>query len=65
VVLGRAFDGASESNIGDALKRYENSRKERTARVQIGSRGNEWLKEGGNADWVYAYDANSAPLEAA
>jgi salicylate hydroxylase len=65
VVLGRSFDGAGESNVADALKRYENTRKARTARVQIGSRGNEWLKEGGNADWVYAYDANSAPLEAA
>jgi salicylate hydroxylase len=65
VVLGRAFAGAGESNIAEALKRYENARKARTARVQIGSRGNEWLKEGGNADWVYAYDANSAPLEAA
>jgi salicylate hydroxylase len=30
--------------------------------VQLGSRGNEWLREGGNADWVYAYDAWSAPL---
>jgi salicylate hydroxylase len=30
--------------------------------VQIGSRGNEWLKEGGNADWVYAYDAAAEPL---
>jgi salicylate hydroxylase len=65
VVLGRAFDGAQELNVADALKRYEDARKARTARVQIGSRGNEWLKEGGNADWVYAYDASSAPLEAA
>jgi salicylate hydroxylase len=65
VVLGRVFEGADESDIAEALKRYENTRKGRTARVQIGSRGNEWLREGGNADWVYGYDATSAPLEAA
>jgi salicylate hydroxylase len=37
-------------------------RRDRTARVQIGSRGNEWLREGGNADWVYAHDVWSTPL---
>jgi salicylate hydroxylase len=62
VVLGRALEGVSRSNVAHALAVYENSRKERTARVQIGSRGNEWLKEGGNADWVYGYDAWSTPL---
>jgi salicylate hydroxylase len=62
VVLGRALDGVSQGGVPGALARYENSRRERTARVQIGSRGNEWLKEGGNADWVYGYDAWTAPL---
>lgn len=47
-----------------ALKRCENARKDGTAGVQLGSRGNE-LKQGGNADWVYAYAASDAPLEAA
>jgi len=60
VVLGRALEGATGNTVPAALARYENARKERTARVQIGSRGNEWLKEGGNADWVYGYDAWSA-----
>jgi len=62
VVLGRALAGVTTDGVERALLRYENARKERTARVQIGSRGNEWLKEGGNADWVYGYDAASAPL---
>lgn len=61
-VLGRALENVDETTIEGALKRYERARSERTARVQIGSRGNEWLKQGGNADWVYGYDANSAPL---
>jgi salicylate hydroxylase len=30
--------------------------------VQLGSRGNNWLREGGNADWVYGYDAWTVPL---
>jgi salicylate hydroxylase len=62
VVLGRALRGTDAGNLGAALHRYETARKERTAKVQIGSRGNEWLKEGGNADWVYSYDACSVPL---
>jgi salicylate hydroxylase len=65
VVLGRALNGVTEAGIPSALKRYEDARKERTARVQIGSRGNEWLKQGGNADWVYAYDATAVPLDKA
>ena len=65
VVLGRALAGVDAQGVEAALRRYETARKERTARVQIGSRGNEWLKEGGNADWVYGYDAWSAPLSAA
>ncbi len=57
VVLGRALKDVDASGIAPALQRYESARKNRTARVQIGSRGNEWLKEGGNADWVYGYNA--------
>ncbi|UTW10150.1 FAD-dependent monooxygenase [Marinobacterium rhizophilum] len=62
VVLGRAFEGVTRTDVGQALQCYENARKERTARVQRGSRGNEWLKAGGNADWVYGYDAWNVPL---
>ncbi len=57
VVLARALQGVDQPGVAAALARYENTRKERTARVQRGSRGNEWLKQGGNADWVYGYDA--------
>jgi salicylate hydroxylase len=63
VVLGKATSGIGRSDIDAALKRYEGARKERTARVQIGSRGNEWLREGGNADWVYGYDAGAVKWE--
>jgi salicylate hydroxylase len=65
VVLGRALDGVRSADAAEALRTYEHTRKDRTARVQIGSRGNEWLKDGGNADWVYGYDAWSVPLKVA
>jgi salicylate hydroxylase len=62
VVLSRALDGVERAGVPAALRRYEAARRDRTARVQMGSRGNEWLKDGGNADWVYGYDAWSTPL---
>jgi salicylate hydroxylase len=57
IVLARMLEGVDHENVPAALKRYETARKERAARIQIGSRGNNWLREGGNADWVYGYDA--------
>jgi len=62
VVLGRSLEGVDAAGLPAAFSRYEGARKERTARVQLGSRGNEWLKEGGNADWVYGYDAWTVKL---
>ncbi len=53
VVLARCLADA----VPAALARYQRARHERTSRIQIGSRSNAWLKEGGNADWVYDYDA--------
>ncbi|NVK43705.1 MAG: FAD-dependent monooxygenase [Oceanospirillaceae bacterium] len=60
VVLGRAMAGVARDGVAQAFLRYEEARKARTAKVQRGSRGNEWLKAGGNADWVYGYDAWTA-----
>ena len=64
VMLARALEGVGPNEAPAALQRYENSRRERTARVQIGSRGNEWLREGGNADWLYGYNVWQAELAA-
>jgi salicylate hydroxylase len=57
IVLARMLEAVDRQGVPAALKRYEAARQERTARIQIGSRGNNWLREGGNADWVYGYDA--------
>lgn len=61
ILLGRALSDVSEG-IPAALIAYEDARRDRTAAVQRGSLANDWLKEGGNADWVYGYHAWSAPL---
>lgn len=58
VVLGRCLAGVTtRADAERALKTYESARRERTAQIQIGSRGNQWMKTQGNADWVYGYDA--------
>ncbi len=62
VVLARCLADASLDTVPAALARYQAARHDRTSRIQIGSRGNEWLKAGGNADWVYDYDAWIVPL---
>lgn len=65
VVLARCVDAsASPADLPQALARYEALRRERTGQIQLGSRGNNWLKAGGNADWVYGYDAWQVPLAA-
>ncbi len=62
IVLARSLEAVGVDGVPAALLRYENARKARTAKIQIASRGNEWLKKGGNADWVYGYDAWATPL---
>jgi salicylate hydroxylase len=63
VVLSRALaEVATPAEVPDALRRYEDARRDRTARVQLGSLANDWMKGQGNADWVYGYDAWTAPL---
>ncbi|MFV0243810.1 MAG: FAD-dependent monooxygenase [Qingshengfaniella sp.] len=62
VVLSRALDGVDLGGVEAALERYETERKPRTAQVQRNSLANEWMKNAGNADWVYGYDAWSVKL---
>ena len=64
VVLARCLiEGVAD--IPAALRRYEQARMARTAEIQVASRGNAWLRAGGNADWVYGYDAWNVPLDPA
>jgi len=57
---------AQVQQLGDvalALQRYAAARQARTAEIQIGSRGNQWMKTQGNADGVYGYDAWGLDLD--
>ncbi len=62
VVLSRCLDGVERDGIATALKRYEESRKERTARIQQVSRLNDMEKIKATVDSCYSYDAWTAPL---
>ncbi len=63
VVLARCLGLAdSPAGVPAALQRYAAARQARASRIQIGSRGNNWLRAGGNADWVYGYDAWAVPV---
>lgn len=61
IILGRCL--AEPGDVPAALVRYQALRRKRASDIQIGSRGNAWLREGGNADWVYGYDAWTASLD--
>ncbi|MFF2650817.1 FAD-dependent monooxygenase [Streptomyces sp. NPDC058045] len=62
VVLARCL--AEESRTPEeSLLAYQAARLPRTSRVQLGSRANDWLKSGGDADWLYGYDAWSEPTD--
>ena len=63
-VLSRCLDGVARDGVADAFRRFEATRRERTARVQQTSRTNTWLRQKTDTDWVYAYDAWTTPLAA-
>jgi len=63
-VLSRCLDGVEREGIAGAFRRFEATRKPRTTRVQQTSRTNTWLKDKTDTDWVYAYNAWTAPLAA-
>lgn len=63
VVLARCLAQAHQlDDVAPGLQRYAAARQARTAEIQIGSRGNQWMKTQGNADGVYGYDAWSTGL---
>ncbi len=64
-ILARCLEGVDAAGVAAALKRYEATRLERTARMQLTSRQNAWGKGVTDTDWVYGYNAWTAPLAAA
>jgi 6-hydroxynicotinate 3-monooxygenase len=61
-VLARCLEGVERAGIAPALRRYEANRQARTARMQLTSRQNAWGKGATDTDWVYGYNAWTAPL---
>ncbi|HXC53961.1 MAG TPA: hypothetical protein VNU97_01575, partial [Rhizomicrobium sp.] len=61
-ILSRCLAAVDRDGIAGALATYEATRQERTARVQLTSRQNSWGKGVTDADWVYGYNAWTAPL---
>lgn len=56
VVLVRALTEHDELSVPERLRCYEDARRDRTARIQRGSRANDWLKDGDDGDWLYGHD---------
>jgi salicylate hydroxylase/6-hydroxynicotinate 3-monooxygenase len=63
-ILARCLAGVDRDGVPDAFRRFEATRKDRTARVQATSRTNTWLRDRTDPDWLYGYDAWEAPLAA-
>jgi salicylate hydroxylase len=63
-ILARCLSGVAAGDVGGALLRYSHTRRERTSRMQSGSRSDTSGTWGGR-DWVYGYDAYAAPLSGA
>jgi salicylate hydroxylase/6-hydroxynicotinate 3-monooxygenase len=61
-VLARCV--AELDDIADAFRLYEATRKPRASMVQTGSSANTWMRNATNPDWLYGYDAWTAPLTA-
>jgi 6-hydroxynicotinate 3-monooxygenase len=64
VLLTRCLE-AGPDDIPAAFRRYETVRRERTAQIQGTSQKNTWMREATDPDWVYGYDAWTAPLDPA
>jgi salicylate hydroxylase/6-hydroxynicotinate 3-monooxygenase len=63
-ILARCLNGIGREEIVTAFARYEATRKERTARIQLTSRENRWGRGATDTEWVYGYNAWTAPLPA-
>jgi len=61
-ILSRCLESVDPDGWEGAFQTYENTRKTRTAKVQIMSGANTFMSTRADADWVYAYDAWQEPL---
>jgi 6-hydroxynicotinate 3-monooxygenase len=62
VVLARCIDFEEGLDPTAMFERYERLRFDRTSKIQLGSRGNTWMRDGMDIDWLYGYDPMTVPL---
>jgi len=63
VILARCLAGVEPDGIASAFRRYEANRRQRATDIQQQSNENTFLRRPGGTDWVYGYDASTAPLD--
>ncbi|HEY4270344.1 MAG TPA: FAD-dependent monooxygenase [Galbitalea sp.] len=63
VILTRLLVRDGFDDLPATFANYEAVRKPRTSRIQLGSRGNDWLRFPTDPHWVYGYDAWTASLD--
>ncbi|MGX9963533.1 FAD-dependent monooxygenase [Roseomonas sp. F4] len=63
VILSRCLAETDAGGIETAFRRYEANRKPRATDIQSLSAENTFLRRPGGTDWVYGYDAVTAPLD--
>ena len=63
VILSRCLAGVEADGIAAAFRRYEANRRPRATDIQQQSNENSFLRRPGGTDWVYGYDATTAPLD--
>ena len=61
-VLARCVERYGGGSPAESFALYERLRFERTSRILLGSRGNTWMRDGMDVDWLYGYDAVNGPL---
>jgi 2-polyprenyl-6-methoxyphenol hydroxylase-like FAD-dependent oxidoreductase len=64
-VLSRCFAELAGASLERIFDTYEATRKPRASLVQTGSSQNIWMRNATDPDWLYGYDAWTAPLATA
>lgn len=63
-VLARCLTDTAGDDVAGAFRRYEAHRKPRTSKVQAISSANTWMQtKEPDTDWLYGYNAWTAPLD--
>lgn len=62
VMLARCIDHFKGQDPQAIFRLYEAQRRERTTRVQMRSAGDDWMRFGEDAGWLFEYDVLRIPL---